>query len=475
MPHIRVHVQRQAVQGDVPFHPYPHGADLGRWPGEHPPRSTIPGAPLDPHPRVPRIAPGRDSKYPQRLHHHLLQQTHISSDIQAEIRQAQNGIGHQLPRTMVGDVPAAVGGLHINAQPGQNLGWGDQVFGRSWAAADGDDRIVLHQDQRRRKPAFHHRRVRLQLYRPGRHIGQPAQVFDLKRKLLPGGRGDGGVVTHEETVIIARFGKGTFVATIHPTAVVDPQAQLAQDVQIGPGCIIEGPVTIGPGTRLLGQVWLKGPLTLGARNVLYPHAALGLEPQDRKFDPAHAGSGTQIGDDNIIREGMTIHRATGPHPTTVGNGCYLMVNSHIAHDCVVGNGVTLVNGALIAGHVEVGDGVILSGNTVVHQFCRVGRLAMMAGTMGITKDLPPFCVVYHTRRVSLLNLVGLRRAGQRAHIDGMRRAFDIFYREGLPNSAALDRMDKELGDNPLCAEFVRFIRASKRGITPYADSDMNDA
>lgn len=252
---------------------------------------------------------------------------------------------------------------------------------------------------------------------------------------------------------------------IHPTALVDPHAELADDVVVGPGCIIQGPVRIGSGTHLIAHVYLQGPLIIGQRNTLYPYVCLGLAPQDRKFDPQVSGAGIVIGDDNILREGVTIHRATGNQPTRLGSGCYLMVNSHIGHDAQVGNAVTLVNGALVAGHVEIADQVILSGNAVVHQFVRIGRLAMIAGVQGVTQDVPPFCIVYNSRRVGSLNIIGLRRAGYRASIPALQQAFDLLYRRGLPNQAAAQAIEQQLGHDPLCRELAQFVRSTRRGIT----------
>jgi UDP-N-acetylglucosamine acyltransferase len=255
------------------------------------------------------------------------------------------------------------------------------------------------------------------------------------------------------------------MAQVHPTAIVDPKAVLGEGVTVGPYCIIEGAVTIGDHTTLMHHVTLKGPLSIGRRNTIYPNAAIGYEPQDRKFDPRTAGAGVLIGDDNVIREGVTIHRATKDRPTTLGHRNYLMVNSHLGHDDVVGNDNTFANGVLLAGHVEIGDRVTLGGNAVVHQFCRVGRLAMMSGVEGITQDLPPFCIVYHTRTVGSLNLIGLRRSGHQKHIDNLRRAFRLlFHSRMLPRHAA-DVIAHELAHDELCMELVNFVRSSKRGIT----------
>lgn len=255
------------------------------------------------------------------------------------------------------------------------------------------------------------------------------------------------------------------MAQIHPTAIVDPRASLASDVVVGPWSLIEGPVTLGPGCRLLERVSLRGPLVAGARNIFYPHASLGLEPQDRKFDPAHPGPGIRLGDDNLLREGVTIHRATGEHPTAIGDRNFLMVNAHVAHDARIGSDCVLVNNTAVAGHVHLADRVTLGGSAVVHQFCRLGRLSMMSGGTGVTQDVPPFCVVYRLREIGGLNLVGLRRSGLREHIDPLHRAFVLFYRGRHATRVALSLIESEVGHDPLVREFVQFIRESKRGIT----------
>jgi len=254
---------------------------------------------------------------------------------------------------------------------------------------------------------------------------------------------------------------------IHPTAWVDSEVDLAPSVIVGPGCIIEGRVTIGDNTRLLANVHIQGPTTIGRNCTFYPFCCIGFPPQDRKFDPSHAGAGLVIGDDNVFRESVTIHRATGERPTTIGHRNYFMVNSHVGHDVIIGDDCTLANGALLAGHVEMSDRVILGGNAAVHQFCRIGRLAMLSGIAAVTQDLPPFCTVYNMRQVGSLNVVGLRRAGLRDHIAPLQRAFEILYRERHANPAACDLIEAELGHDPLCRELVAFVRSSKRGITGY--------
>ena len=259
--------------------------------------------------------------------------------------------------------------------------------------------------------------------------------------------------------------------TIHPTALIDPSARLADDVVVGPYCIIEGEVTLGPGTILRSNVCLKGPLTLGTANVVYPFACLGYDPQDLSFSPDTPGAGTSIGDRNIFRESVTVHRATGDHATTIGNDNYLMANAHVAHDCTIGNKCQFANSAVIAGHVRVGDRAILAGGAGVQQFCRVGRLSMLSGNEGITKDLPPFCTVHHTKRVSSLNLVGLRRNGYRDSVKALQQAFDLLYKSGLTTPKAAEQIIKDLSHDPLCVEFAEFLQTADRGVTQYAGSD----
>ncbi len=255
---------------------------------------------------------------------------------------------------------------------------------------------------------------------------------------------------------------------IHPSSVIDPRAVLADDVIIGPGCVIDGPAEVGPGTRLIGRVYLSGRVVIGANNVIYPNACLGFAPQHRKIDHELETAGVRIGDGNVLREGVTIHRATSQtEPTRVGDGNYLMCNAHMGHDAVIGNENTLANGVLLAGHVTLDNHVTMGGNAAIHQFCRIGRMTILSGLIGIAQDIPPFCASHAFRSVGSLNLVGLRRAGLREHIKPLEKAFDILFRQGHSNSVAAERIEEQVGDDPLCREFAEFIRGTKRGITPY--------
>ena len=176
------------------------------------------------------------------------------------------------------------------------------------------------------------------------------------------------------------------MARIHPTAVVLGEVTLAPDVEVGPFCVIEGcpgPVSIGSGTRLMHRASVQGPCSIGERNTVYPGVTLGFPPQDLGFNPAEPGPGLVIGDDNVFREGVTIHRGKTQTATRIGNRNYFMVNSHAGHDCIIGDHNIFANGTLLAGHVEVADRVITGGNATVHQFCRVGRGAFVGGLTNI--------------------------------------------------------------------------------------------
>ena len=255
------------------------------------------------------------------------------------------------------------------------------------------------------------------------------------------------------------------MAIIDPGSIVDVRAELADDVEVGPFCIIRGPVTIASGTRLLSHVCISGPVSIGRNNTIYPFTTLGLEPQDRKYNPRLPTGGVAIGDNNLLREGVTIHRATKSEPTRLGNDNFLMCHAHLGHDAVVGNRCTLANSVALGGHVHVEDQVTIGGATVIHQFVRLGRLCMLSGGIGLVQDVPPFCTAYNMRQVESLNLVGLRRAGCREHIANLQRAFRLLYKSGHTVPQAVERIAAELGDDPLCAEMVQFIRNSTRGIT----------
>lgn len=252
---------------------------------------------------------------------------------------------------------------------------------------------------------------------------------------------------------------------VHPSAIVDREVELADDVVVGPHCVLSGHVQVGAGSRLLGNVYLTGPLTLGRNNLVYPFATLGFAPQDFKWDPKRPGAGLVIGDGNVFRESVTIHRATSDEqPTRIGDDNYWMVNSHAGHDCQVGNRCVFANGTLLGGTVQVEDGVITGGNSAVHQYCRVGRGALISGSFGLNKDLPPFFMLTGGNVAGSMNVVGMRRSGMPSEqIDDVKWVFKTLYRKGLSFKQAVDEI-RTREDRALIAEYLAFFAGSERGI-----------
>jgi UDP-N-acetylglucosamine acyltransferase len=250
---------------------------------------------------------------------------------------------------------------------------------------------------------------------------------------------------------------------IHPTAIVDPRAEIDASADIGPYVVVDGPVVVGPGTRVLAHAMLTGHTTIGRDNVIHMGAVIGHVPQD--FGYRDAPTGLRIGDRNVIREHAEVHRATRlEHPTTIGDDNFLFARSHIAHDCQVGNRVLLANGALLAGHVHVDDQVYVSGNCVVHQFVRIGRLALLRGLSRTSRDVPPFCIMDGTHTVRAVNRIGLRRAGFTAEqVRALQRAFATLFRTRRNLRHALAEV--EAGPiTPEVAELLEFIRSASRGV-----------
>ena len=251
---------------------------------------------------------------------------------------------------------------------------------------------------------------------------------------------------------------------IHPTAVVSPRAELAGGVRVGPYAVVEEGVTVGEGCEIGAHAVVKKFTTLGARNRVFEHATLGGEPQDVKFkgEPSRL----LIGDDNLIREYVTIHRASGEgEATRVGSRNFLMIGVHVAHNCVVGDDNVFANGAAIAGHVRVEDHAFLASNVGAHQFVRFGRYAMVGGKSKIVQDVLPFLTTDgNPPRVRGLNSVGLRRGGFSAEERAaLKRAYQLLFRARLPLERALEEMLK-LGDENV-AHLADFIRSSRRGFT----------
>lgn len=250
---------------------------------------------------------------------------------------------------------------------------------------------------------------------------------------------------------------------IHPTALVSPEAQLAADVTVGPFAVIEGPVKLGQGCVVRQAARLEGDVAAGGGNDFGVGCVIGERPQHRT--DAGEGGAVVIGEGNVFREHATVHRGTSGGRTVIGDDNYFMINTHIGHDCRVGDGCTLANGVLLGGHAEVFDGVFMGGNAAVHQYTRLGRLSLLSGVSGASKDVPPFIMQQLVNRVEGVNLVGMRRAGfDRREIDAVRRAYQLLYLSGLTVKSALARLEAELADSAAVAEMIAFIRDSKRGV-----------
>ncbi len=254
--------------------------------------------------------------------------------------------------------------------------------------------------------------------------------------------------------------------TIHPTAVIDSRAQIGADVEIGPFAVVGPQVIIGDATIVQSHVVLEGAVHIGPRNLIGHGAVIGATPQDLSFKTETASS-VRIGERNVIREHCTVHRgASDGSATTIGNGNFLMVGTHLGHDCQIGNDVVIANNCLLAGHVQIDDRVFVGGGSRFHQMIRVGRLAMVEGRF--TKNLPPF-VIAAKNQIFGMNVVGLRRAGltQLERTD-IKRAFKLLYRSGLNTKQALEQSGAaEFG--PLGREFFEFVaEAGKRGVVSYS-------
>jgi UDP-N-acetylglucosamine acyltransferase len=254
--------------------------------------------------------------------------------------------------------------------------------------------------------------------------------------------------------------------TIHPTAQVAPQARLADDVVVGAFAIVGPDVELGPGTSIGPHAFVTGRTRLGARNRVFQFASVGDVPQDRKYggEPTR----TVLGDDNVVREFVSIHAGTAQDrgETTIGNGNWLLAYTHVAHDCVIGNFTTFSNNAQLAGHVHVDDYATLGGFVGVHQFCRIGAHAMVAAGSVVLQDVPPYVTAAgYPAKPAGTNNEGLRRRGfTAADIAKVKRAYRTLYRDGLSLEDARAALAREAYDAPVIAPLVAFLESSNRGI-----------
>jgi UDP-N-acetylglucosamine acyltransferase len=263
---------------------------------------------------------------------------------------------------------------------------------------------------------------------------------------------------------------------IHPTAIIDPGADIESSVNVGPYVVIEKGVTIGRDSIIKSHSIISGPTTIGSGNVIGPFATIGAPPQDLKYK----GEDTElvIGNNNQIREYVSIHRGTVTDRgvTSVGNDNLVMGYVHIAHDCVIANGAILANAATLAGHVHVEEYAILGGLVAIHQFSRIGAHSYIGGISGISKDVPPFIIVSGTRkhmRVSGINKIGLRRRGfDNETIRKLDRAYKIiFMTPDLLLQEALEQAAKEVPDCEPVTQLIDFFRSSKQGVIRTVEGD----
>jgi len=255
-------------------------------------------------------------------------------------------------------------------------------------------------------------------------------------------------------------------ADIHPNAVVSPKAKIADGVCIGPFSIIGEKVEIGRNTVIDSHVVIDGNTVIGERNRIYPFVSLGLPPQD----VGYKGEDTRlvIGDENVIREFVTVNRATTKQDwiTKIGNNNYLMAYAHIAHDCTLGDSIIMSNAATLGGHIEIGDKAIIGGLVAIHQFVRVGVYAFIGGMSATVKDIPPFMMASGIRaRLYGLNVRGLKREGfPRERIDDLKRAYQIIWRDHHLMGEALQRVREEIAPFEELDLLLDFLASSKRGV-----------
>lgn len=254
------------------------------------------------------------------------------------------------------------------------------------------------------------------------------------------------------------------MAEIHPTAAVAPGAVIGEGCRIGPGCVIGPEVVLDQDVELIAHVVVDGQTRLGRGVRVFPFATLGMAPQDLKYkdEPTRC----EIGAGTLVREGVTVHRASvgGGGVTIVGANCMLMATAHVAHDCVLGDGVILANNVMLGGHVQVGPGAFIGGGAAVHQTVRIGRLAMVSGLAGVTNDIPPFGYVFGLpARLVGFNRIGLlRRGASRDQLRTLRAVHTVLFKDAGEFAGKLPEVEARFGAEPLVQELLAFVRDPAR-------------
>jgi UDP-N-acetylglucosamine acyltransferase len=255
---------------------------------------------------------------------------------------------------------------------------------------------------------------------------------------------------------------------IHPTAIIDPKAEISGGVEIGPYSIVEKGVFIGEGAKIGPHVVIREGTQIGKRCQIFQFASIGEAPQ--AFFYRGEKTSLLIGDENIVREFATLHRGTikGGGKTVIGNNNYFMAYSHVAHDCQIGNQVLLANGATLAGHILIEDHASIGGLSAIHQFCRIGTHALISGLTGVPLDIPPYMLAAGSRaKLFGLNIIGLKRHRfSDETLRSLKKAYRIIFRSGLTLEKAMKRIgEDEIYQTPEVQHLLHFIQHSKRGIS----------
>jgi len=257
------------------------------------------------------------------------------------------------------------------------------------------------------------------------------------------------------------------MSNIHPTAILDGNISLEDDVIIGPHCVLRGDISLGSGTRLIGNCYLTGKLTMGSNNTIYPFVSIGFAAQDTNFPDDKYEPGIVIGNNNVFREQSTVHRATQDKPTTIGDSNMFMTTSHVGHDCRIENNCTIVTDVSLAGHVHLQDNVILGGSANIHQFVTLGKGVMIIGLSYASYDVPPYFMITGGNIIGSINIIGMRRSGMSSEeIARRKEIYKLLYKSGNSIKKSVVQL-KEDGDT-VALEYIAFIESSRRGVVaPY--------